>query len=250
MLPGGANHAISHHPWISVILKRVWAEEVRDDLPIVVCKQGGLRREEYPGEAGGVGTDRCGRVWARHADVILGADGVTIEERLASRWHLNVRGYRWRCDMAGAGRLRQRDRKSHGESSGARDEQDTRLGPMLGSIAIIHTILLVRLLQSLSGWSASDQLEVFSMMGRLVMAGAISDAEGLSRNFLSWAVTHFRLDQCRLSEKVAVKQILRCVLRMTLERSCHPERSEGSAFTLSLYPFLRCADAFGSFIRS
>jgi hypothetical protein len=53
------------------------------------------------------------------------------------------------------------------------------------------------------------------------MAGAISDADRLSRNFLSWVVTHFRLDQCRLSEKVAVKQILRCVLRMTLERSCH-----------------------------
>jgi hypothetical protein len=34
----------------------------------------------------------------------------------------------------------------------------------------------------------------------------------------------FSVHQCRLSEKVAVKQILRCVLRMTLEWSCHPER--------------------------
>jgi hypothetical protein len=57
----------------------------------------------------------------------------------------------------------------------------------------------------------------------------------------------FSVDQCRLSEKVAVKQILRCVLN---EWSCHPESfgyaqdklREGSAFTLSHYRDSICLD--------
>jgi hypothetical protein len=69
---------------------------------------------------------------------------VTLEERLTARWHLNLGGYRWRFDTVSVGRLRQRDRKSHGESSGARDEQNTmcRLPPQC--IAVLHTILLMR----------------------------------------------------------------------------------------------------------
>ena len=61
VLPRGANHVSGHDLWISVILKRVGAEEVGDDLLIVVVEQGGLRREECPGEAGG-GTHRT--VWS------------------------------------------------------------------------------------------------------------------------------------------------------------------------------------------
>ena len=85
------------------------------------------------------------RVGARHADVVLGTDGVTLEECLAPRWHLNVGGYRWRFDTVRVSRLRQRDCKSHSESGGAREKQNTRHGLMLRSVAVLHTILLVHL---------------------------------------------------------------------------------------------------------
>ena len=101
----------------------VGAQEVGDDLLIVVIEQGGLRPEECPGEAGG-GTHRrrCDQVWARQADVVLGTDRETLEERLVPRWHLKGGGYGWRCDIVGVGRPRQRDRASHGERSGTRSE--------------------------------------------------------------------------------------------------------------------------------
>ena len=51
VLPRGANRAIGHHLWISVRLKRVGGEVVGDDLPTVFAEQGGLRREEYVGDA-------------------------------------------------------------------------------------------------------------------------------------------------------------------------------------------------------
>src|SRR6266516_7038146 len=44
VLPRGANHAIGHHLWISVRLKRVGGEVVGDDLPAVLAGQGGRRR--------------------------------------------------------------------------------------------------------------------------------------------------------------------------------------------------------------
>src|SRR5262245_8757528 len=81
----------------------VGAEEVGDDLPVVVAEQGGLRCEEEPGESGGVGTHpRWGaRVRAPQADVVLGADGVPLEERLVSHRHLKFVGHAWWCDPVG-----------------------------------------------------------------------------------------------------------------------------------------------------
>ncbi len=51
VLPRGPNHAITHRCWISVHLKGVGTEEVRGEFRKVLVKQGGLRREEYEGEA-------------------------------------------------------------------------------------------------------------------------------------------------------------------------------------------------------
>ena len=59
---------------------------------IVIRKQGGLRREKYPGEAGGLRTRGGARVWARRTDGVLGAHGITLEGSLGARWHVNVRG--------------------------------------------------------------------------------------------------------------------------------------------------------------
>ena len=55
-------------------------------------------------------------------------------------------------DLAGAGGLRQRANESHGESSGARDGQDATRGLILRCIAVLHTILLLRLVRGLWGW--------------------------------------------------------------------------------------------------
>ena len=48
--------------------------------------------------------------------------------------------------------LRYRDRESHGESSGARDEQDATCGLILRWIAVLHTILFSCLERGLWGW--------------------------------------------------------------------------------------------------
>src|SRR5216110_3070674 len=50
------------------------------------------------------------------------------------------------------GRLRQRDRESHGKCSSTRGEQNASRGLILRCIAIIHTILLSRLVRGLWGW--------------------------------------------------------------------------------------------------
>ena len=71
----------------------VGAEEVGDELITIVVEQRGLRREEH---------DRR-RQCLRGADVVLGADGVTHEERLVPRWHLEVVRHGWRCDFASVG---------------------------------------------------------------------------------------------------------------------------------------------------
>ena len=50
----------------------------------IVIRKRGLRREKYPGEAGGVRTRRGARIWARHTDGVLGAHGMTLAESLAA----------------------------------------------------------------------------------------------------------------------------------------------------------------------
>src|SRR4029450_11149007 len=50
-LPRGADHAIGLHLWISVRFIRVGAVVVGDDLDTVAAEEGGLRREEYVGDA-------------------------------------------------------------------------------------------------------------------------------------------------------------------------------------------------------
>ncbi len=92
VLPRGANRAA---------LGRVGAEEMSDELPLLVVEQGGLWREEGPGEATARG----------QADVVLGADGVAHEERHVPRWHLDVGGHGRRRDIVGIGRLGQGDRE-------------------------------------------------------------------------------------------------------------------------------------------
>jgi hypothetical protein len=88
----------------------------------------------------------------RQADVVLGANGVTFKESLVPGWHLNVGGHGWRCGMVGVGQLRPRDRESHGKSSSAHDEQDIWRCLILQCIAVLHTILLSRLVRGLWGW--------------------------------------------------------------------------------------------------
>jgi hypothetical protein len=51
--------------------------------------------------------------------------------------------------MAGVGRLRQRDRESQGESSGAPDEQGATRGLIFRYIPVLHTIVLSRLVREL-----------------------------------------------------------------------------------------------------
>src|SRR5262245_37262990 len=135
VLPRGANRALD--------LRRdgaeVGAEVVGDDLLLIVAKQSGLRREEDKPEASARGL----------ADVILRAGGVTHEERLGPRWHLNVAGHGWWCDGVGVGRLR--DREGRGESSGARDEQKAMRGLILQCIRVLHIILLSSLTRGLWG---------------------------------------------------------------------------------------------------
>lgn len=117
VLPRGANRATD--------LRRdraeIGAEEVGRDLLIIVFEQGGLGGEEYKLEASASG----------QADVVLCADAVTLEERLVTRFHLNVGGHGWRCDVVGVSRLRQSDCESHGESSGGRHEQNAMRGQIL-----------------------------------------------------------------------------------------------------------------------
>ena len=145
VLPRGANRALDlRRDRLRLGLKK-W---------VMICLSSSLNRV-----ASGVKSAKATPARARgQADVVLGADGVTHEERLVPRWHLNVVGHGWRCDMVGVGRLRQRDHESHGESSGARDEQDATGGPILQCIAVLHTIFLSRLVRGLgvlaarSGW--------------------------------------------------------------------------------------------------
>src|SRR5262245_34967933 len=54
--------------------------------------------------------------------------------------------------MVGVGRLRQRDRERHGKSRGARDAQDTTHGLILRCLAVLHSILLSRMVRTLWNW--------------------------------------------------------------------------------------------------
>src|SRR5215467_11543091 len=56
----------------------------------------------------------------------------------------------------GVGRLRQRDRASHGSRRGAGAEQDTTYGLMLRRLAVLHTILLSRMVRRVWGWVAQS----------------------------------------------------------------------------------------------
>src|SRR5262245_55532140 len=134
VLPRGANRSM---------LEWVGAEEVGDDLPVCVAEQGGIGCEEEPGESGGVGTHaRWGaRVRARQADVVLGADGVPLEERLVSHRHLKFVGHAWWCDPVGVGELRRRDGAGHGKRCCAHHAQDARRGLMLGCTADLHLFM-------------------------------------------------------------------------------------------------------------
>src|SRR5262249_43171603 len=108
-------------------------EEVGGDLlPINAVEQRGLRREEHKLEA-----IVCGQ-----ADVVLGADGVTLKERLVLRQiHLKIERHGWRRDLARVARLRQRDRERCGEAGSTCDDATT-YGLILQCIAVLHSILL------------------------------------------------------------------------------------------------------------
>ena len=93
MLPRGANHEIPIHPWIRVGLFRIGAEVVRDELLIMAIEQGGLRREEYVGEASARGL----------ADIVLRAVGVTHKEWYETIFYLNVIGHLRRRDVVHSG---------------------------------------------------------------------------------------------------------------------------------------------------
>ena len=72
VLPRGTGHAA---------LIRVEAQKMGGDLPIIVVEQGGLRPEKSPDKAGAGG----------EAYVVLGARGVSPQERPVPRWHLEPR---------------------------------------------------------------------------------------------------------------------------------------------------------------
>src|SRR5215813_9346130 len=123
------------------MLVGVWAEEVSGELPVLVAEEGGLGREEQPGEARGIRTHRGGRgrVGARQADVVLSAYAVPFEERPVVRGYLKLGGDgRWR-DGVGVGQHRPRERERHGESRGARSvpevPRDRMLHPVLHVIS-------------------------------------------------------------------------------------------------------------------
>src|ERR1700730_10950854 len=94
VLPRGAGQAILKR--VGGLLKRVGAEEVGDDLLIMLVEQGGLRPEECPPRG--------------QADVVLRADGVTLAEHLVPGWDLknvgNVGGHGWLFGIVGTGRRR------------------------------------------------------------------------------------------------------------------------------------------------
>src|SRR5262245_34901062 len=105
MLPGGADLAAVR--WVGIDTEKVGG----DLLPINAVEQRGLGCEEHKLEA-----IVCGQ-----ADVVLGADGVTLEKRLVIRQiHLKIERHGWRCDLARVARLRQRDRECRGETDSAR----------------------------------------------------------------------------------------------------------------------------------
>src|SRR5262245_51451694 len=105
MLPGGADLAAVR--WVGIDTEKVGG----DLLPINAVEQRGLGCEEHKLEA-----IVCGQ-----ADVVLGADGVTLEERyVRRRIYPKIEGHGWRRDIAGAGRLRQRDRERRGEGDSER----------------------------------------------------------------------------------------------------------------------------------
>src|SRR5262245_37059623 len=110
------------------------AEEVGDELRAIDVEQGRLRREEREGEA------RAGR----QADVVLGAAGVAYEEHYAPIAHLELVGHVGRLELARVGGLGQRECENPGEGQGSYDGQDATLGPMLGLIVNLHTLLLLR----------------------------------------------------------------------------------------------------------
>ena len=143
-----------------------------DDLLLIVTKQSGLRREEDKLEASARG----------QADVVLRADAVTHEER-RSPLHLNVGGCVGWCDSVGASRLRQPDREGRGESSGACDEQDATRSLSLQCIAVLHIILLSRLVRGLWGWRVQSLQRSLSAANRLrADSGSPDDADPFQCN--------------------------------------------------------------------
>jgi hypothetical protein len=82
---------------------------VCDELITLFVEQCGLRRKQRP--------DDLTEGLRGLAYVVLCAEGVTHEERLVRRWHLEAGGHRWRSDGLCVGGVGQRDRESHSESS-------------------------------------------------------------------------------------------------------------------------------------
>src|SRR6267142_2083866 len=83
MHPGSSDCARRDHRWIGVVLERVGAEEVGDDLLVRAVEQGGLGREEDVPDAA---------VGGRRADVVLRADRVTDDTFPASTLRLSGTG--------------------------------------------------------------------------------------------------------------------------------------------------------------
>jgi hypothetical protein len=144
VLPCGANLATVRRVGIDT-------EEVGGDLlPINAVEQRGLWREEHKLEA-----IVCGQ-----ADVVLGADGVTLKERLVLRQiHLKIERHGQRRDIAGVGRLRQRDRERRGKAGSTRDDPDTRYGTILQCIAVLDSILLFEDLAAAQRRVGREQVE-------------------------------------------------------------------------------------------
>ena len=82
VLPGRTGHAV---------LIRVGTQKMGDDLHVIIVEQGGLRPDKRPGKVGAGGD----------AYVVLGARGVSQQERPVPCWYLEPRGYRRWGDIVG-----------------------------------------------------------------------------------------------------------------------------------------------------
>ena len=112
-------------------------------------------------------------------------------------------GYGWRCNSLGVGRLRQRDHETHGESSGARDEQDATRD-LIFQYVVIHVISVSRPGRGLWGLPLGSSHESFMRFSRFSAAAHVAwawpggaQSPFVASHFLSCSATKSGAFTCR-----------------------------------------------------